>query len=111
MKPKMKTLITMIAIALTAFTARASKETPYIAMPVGSGHAVDAKGVRHPNAFCLRDAVFAPHPQYPYQSGSSDPAQWTRDIKGNGLYRLDIDLNHRSSEPNRNSQINRIKDS
>jgi TonB family protein len=94
----MKTLITVIVIALTAFTARASEEIPYIAMPVGIGYAVDAKGVRHPNAFCLRDAVLAPHPKYPYhskswESRSSDPGSWTRNIQGNGLYRIDIDLN------------------
>jgi TonB family protein len=89
----MKTLIPMIAITLTAFSARASEEIPYIAMPVGIGYAIDAKGVRYPNAFCMRDAVFVPHPQYPYQSWSRDPVQWTRDLKGNGLYRLNIDLN------------------
>jgi TonB family protein len=93
----MKTLITMIAIALTAFTARASEPVPYIAIPVGIGYAIDAKGVRHPNAFCMRDAVFAPKPRYPYhkswESLSRDPGTWTRDIQGDGLYRLDIDLN------------------
>ncbi|PYL33068.1 MAG: hypothetical protein DMF38_12975 [Verrucomicrobia bacterium] len=57
----MKTLITMTAIALTAFTVRASEEIPYIAMPIGIGYAVDVKGARHPNAFCLHDAVRAPH--------------------------------------------------
>ena len=94
----MKILITTIVITLTAFTAKASEEIPYIAMPVGTGYAVDAKGARHPNAFCMHDAVLAPHPPYPYhskswESRSSDPGTWTRNIQGNGLYRLDIDLN------------------
>jgi hypothetical protein len=62
----MKTLTTVIATTFIAFTARASEPVPYIAMPVGIGYAIDAKGVRNPSALCLRDAVFAPHPQYPY---------------------------------------------
>jgi TonB family protein len=90
----MKTLTTMIAVTLIAFTTRASEPVPYIAMPVGIGYAIDAKGVRHPNALCLRDAVFAPHPRYPYGPPlSRDPVTWTRDIQGDGLYRLDVDLN------------------
>lgn len=90
----MKTLTTMIAITLIAFTTRASEPVPYIAMPVGIGYAIDAKGVRHSNALCLRDAVFAPHPRYPYGAPlSRDPVTWTRDIQGDGLYRLDVDLN------------------
>ena len=94
----MKILTTVIAITLTAFAVKASEEIPYIAMPVGTGYAVDAKGARHPNAFCMHDAVFAPHPQYPlhsksWESRSSDPGTWTRNIQGNGLYRLDVDLN------------------
>jgi TonB family protein len=90
----MKTLTTTIAIAFIAFTARASEQVPYIAMPVGIGDAIDAKGVRHPNALCFRDAVFAPHPQYPYGAPlARDPVVWTRDIQGDGLYRLDVDLN------------------
>jgi TonB family protein len=90
----MKTLVTMIATALTAFTARASDCVPYIAMPVGIGYAIDAKGNHQPNALCVHDAVFAPHPQYPYQlrSNIGDSAAWSR-YKGDGLYRLDIDLN------------------
>jgi hypothetical protein len=60
----MKTLTTTIAITFIAFTARASEQVPYIAMPVGIGYAVDSKGVRHPNALRVRDAEFAPHPQY-----------------------------------------------
>jgi hypothetical protein len=83
----------MIAIALTAFTVRASEEIPYIAMPTGVGYAIDANGVRHPNALCLRDALYAPRPQYPYEStGMADPETWTRNLGGNGLYRLEINL-------------------
>jgi hypothetical protein len=46
----MKTWITMIAITLTAFTARAGDNVPYIAMPAGFGYAIDAKGIRQSNA-------------------------------------------------------------
>jgi hypothetical protein len=89
----MKTLLTTIAITSIVFTVKASEEVPYIAMPIGIGYAVDAKGVRHPNAFCLHDAVFAPRPQYPFEStGMADPATWTRNLEGNGLYRLEINL-------------------
>jgi TonB family protein len=84
----MKTLMTMIVITLTAFTARASDLKAYIAMPVGVGYAIDAKGLRHPNAFCVRDAVFAPFPGY-----IGDYAVVTRYIQGDGLYRLNIDVN------------------
>jgi TonB family protein len=89
---EMKTLTTMFAMVLIAFTARASEEIPYVAMPIGIGYAVDVKGARHPNAFCLHDAVRAPHPHYPYQASTRDPLTWTRDLKGGGLYRLNIDL-------------------
>lgn len=89
----MKILATMLAITFIAFTTKASEPIPYIALPVGVGYALDAKGVRHPNALCLLDAVFAPPPQYPYGSPlAHDPAVWTRDITGDGLYRLDMDL-------------------
>jgi TonB family protein len=88
----MKMLTTMIAITLTAFAAKASEEVPYIALPIGIGYATDVKGARHPNAFCMRDAVFVPHPQYPYQSWSRDPLTWTRNLRGSGMYRLDLDL-------------------
>lgn len=90
----MKTLTTTIAIAFITFTARASEQVPYIAMPVGIGYAIDARGVRHPNALCMGDAVFAPHPQYPYEAPlARDPVVWTRDLRGDGLYRLDVELN------------------
>lgn len=89
--PQMKALITIIVITFTAFTSRASELIPYIAMPTGIGYAIDAKGVRHPNAFCVRDAVYAPRPQYPYEStGMADPRTWTTNLEGNGLYRLEI---------------------
>jgi TonB family protein len=76
-------------------TSRASDPIPYIAMPVGIGYAKDANGVRHPNAFCLRDAIFTPRPAYPFQleSNIGDSVAWTGYIEGNGLYRLHIDLN------------------
>ena len=83
----------MIAVTMIAFTARGSEPVPYIAMPVGIGYAVDAKGIRHSNALCLHDVVFAPHPQYPYGTRSRDPVTWTREIQGDGLYPLDVDLN------------------
>jgi len=81
-------------MTLIAFTARGSEPVPYIAMPVGIGYAIDAKGIRHPNTVCMGDAVFAPHPQYPYGAPlARDPVVGTRDLKGDGLYRLDVDLN------------------
>jgi hypothetical protein len=91
----MKTLVTIAAITFTALTSRASDPIPYIAMPVGTGYAIDDKGARHPNAFCLRDAIFAPRPAYPFKLESTlcDSAAWTRYIEGNGLYRPNIDLN------------------
>ena len=94
----MKAPFVLFLAFLCCCVAKASEEIPYIAMPVGTGYAVDAKGARYPNAFCMHDAVFAPHPQYPlhskpWESRSSDPGTWTRNIQGNGLYRLDVDLN------------------
>jgi len=91
-----KSFALIIAIALTAFTASSSDLVPYIAMPLGTGYAIDAKGVRHPNAFCLRDAVFAPPPQFMHNP-TNDPAilgaaEWKL-IQSSGLYCLDIDLN------------------
>lgn len=88
----MKTLATMIAITLIAFTARASEPVPYIAMPIDKGYAIDAHGKRQPNALCARDVVWACAPRYPLRSRSSDPATWSRNFRGEGLYRLDIDL-------------------
>jgi hypothetical protein len=89
---QMKTLTTMIAITLIAFTARASEPVPYIAMPIDNGYAIDAHGKRQPNALCARDVIWAYAPRYPLRARSSDPASWSRDHRGDGLYRLDIDL-------------------
>jgi hypothetical protein len=88
----MKTLITVIAIASIAFTARASEPVPYIAMPIDNGYAIDAHGKRQPNALCARDIIWAHAPTYPLRSRSSDPTTWSRNFHGDGLYRLDIDL-------------------
>jgi hypothetical protein len=82
----------MIAITLIAFTAGASEPVPYIAMPINNGYALDAHGKRQPNALCARDVIWARAPRYPLRARSSDPASWSRDLRGDGLYRLDIDL-------------------
>jgi hypothetical protein len=88
----MKTLTIVIAIALIAFTARASEPVPYIAMPIDNGYAIDSHGKRQPNALCARDVVWACPPRYPIQSHSIDPTTWSRNHRGDGLYRLDINL-------------------
>ena len=88
----MKTLITVIAIILIAFTARASEPVPYIAMPIDDGYAIDAHGKRQSNALCARDVIWACPPRYPLRARSSDPSTWSRNFHGEGLYRLDIDL-------------------
>jgi hypothetical protein len=83
---KMKALAIIMAVTLSAFPVTGSEPVPYIAMPVGIGYAIDAKGVRHPNALCMGDAVFAPHPQYPYGAPlARDPVVWMRDLRGDGL--------------------------
>jgi hypothetical protein len=87
----MKTLTT-ITMTLIALTARASEPVPYIAMPIDNGYAIDAHGKRQPNALCARDVVWACPPRYPLRARSSDPASWSRNFRGAGLYRLDIDL-------------------
>jgi hypothetical protein len=89
---QMKTLTIVIAIALIAFTARASEPVPYIAMPIDNGYAIDSHGKRQPNALCARDVVWACPPRYPIQSHSIDPTTWSRNHRGDGLYRLDINL-------------------
>ena len=89
---KMKTLITMFSITLIAFTARASEPAPYIAIPINNGYAIDAHGKRQPNALCARDVIWACAPPYPSRAQPSDPASWSRNHRGDGLYRLDIDL-------------------
>jgi hypothetical protein len=88
----MKTLTTAIVVTLIAFTARASEPVPYIAMPIDKGYAIDAHGKRQPNALCARDVIWAYAPRYPLRAPSSDPASWSRQFRGDGLYRLDINL-------------------
>jgi hypothetical protein len=88
----MRLLTTFIAVILTAFTARASEPVPYIAMPINNGYAIDAHGKRQPNALCARDIIWARAPSYPLRARSSDPTTWSRNFRGDGLYRLDIDL-------------------
>jgi hypothetical protein len=88
----MKTLTTMIAIAWIVFTARASEPVAYIAMPIDNGYAIDAHGKRQPSALCARDVIWACGPRYPFRAPSGDPASWPRNLRGDGLYRLDIDL-------------------
>ena len=89
---QMKTLTTMIAIILIAFTARASEPVPYVAMPIDKGYAIDAHSKRQLNALCARDIIWARAPSYPLRARSSDPTSWSRNFRGDGLYRLDIDL-------------------
>jgi len=88
----MKTLITVIAITMIAFTAKASDPVPYIAMTIDKGYAIDAHGQRQPNALCARDVIWARGPRYPFSLPSNDPASWPRNLWGDGLYRLDINL-------------------
>ena len=88
----MKTLTTMVAITLIAFTARASEPVPYVAMPIDNAYAIDAHGKRQPNAVCARDVIWACAPRYPAKALSSDPASEARNHRRDGLYRLDIDL-------------------
>src|SRR5439155_7286915 len=88
----MKALISVFAITMIAFVARASEPVPYVAMPIDNGYAIDAHGKRQPNALCARDIIWARAPTYPLRSRSSDPTTWSRNFHGDGLYRLDIDL-------------------
>ena len=88
----MKTLTTMIAVTLIASVARASEPVPYIAMTIDKGYAVDAHGKRQSNALCARDVIWARGPRYPFSRPSNDPASWPRNLWGDGLYRLYIDL-------------------
>ena len=90
-----KKAVALVALAMVAFTVRATELIPYLAIPVGIGYAIDAKGVRQPNAVCLHDAVFRPPLRYPYELRSrdyGDSSAWAR-YKGNGLYRVEIDMN------------------
>jgi hypothetical protein len=79
----MKTLITMIAITLTAFTARASDNVPYVAMPGSFGYAIDAKGIRQSNTMAMHNMVYANLPATHFNAAY----QYTV-----GLFRLDLDL-------------------
>ena len=88
----MKTLTSIIAITLIGFTAKGSEPVPYIAMPIDKGYAIDARGKRQPNALCAHDVIWACAPRYPLRARSIDPATWSRNFRGEGLYRLDIDL-------------------
>jgi hypothetical protein len=88
----MKSLMTMMAITWFAFTAGGSEPVPYIAMPIDKGYAIDAHGERQPNALCAHDVIWACAPHYPLRARSSDPTTWSRNFRGDGLYRLDIDL-------------------
>jgi hypothetical protein len=88
----MKTLTTIITIALIAFTASASEPVPYIAMPIDKGYAIDAHGKRQPSALCARDVIWARGPRFPRGAVSSDPASEAQKRGHDGLYRLDIDL-------------------
>lgn len=88
----MKTLTITIGITLIAVAANASEAVPYIAMPIDNGYAIDAHGQRQPNKLCARDVIWACPPRYPLRSHSIDPTTWSRNNRGDGLYRLDIDL-------------------
>ena len=88
----MKTLTTVIAITLIAFTTRASEPVPYVALPIDKGYAIDAHGNRQTAALCVRDVIWASAPRYPLRSHSTDPSKWSRNHSGDGLYRLDINL-------------------
>jgi hypothetical protein len=88
----MKKLTAVIAITSIAFMVRASEPVPYIAMPIDKGYAIDANGKRQPNALCARDVIWAYPPRYPLRAPSSDPASWSRNFRGDGMYRLDINL-------------------
>jgi len=72
-----------VLFGLIAFAAKGSEPVPYIAMPIDKGL---------PNALCARDVISARVPRYPLTALSSDPATWSRELRGNGLYRLDINL-------------------
>ena len=100
----------MIAITLIAFTARGSEPVPYIAMPVGIGYAIDAKGIRHPNALCLHDAVFAPHPQYPYGTRSARSRYLDAGYSRGRTLPTRCRSEHRSSQSSHNNKIDRISE-
>jgi hypothetical protein len=88
----MKTVTTVLAITLIAFTARASDPVPYIAMPIDNGYAIDAHGKRQPNALCARDVIWACGPRYPARDLTTGPTSDAQKRGHDGLYRLDINL-------------------
>jgi TonB family protein len=86
----MRTFIILAATAIIG-TASASEPAAYLTMPVGKGYATNTKGVRYPNAICMRDALYAPSLGV---LAAGDPATWPgKDIPEgtSGLYRLFID--------------------
>jgi TonB family protein len=83
--------MTVVAVMALAQVASAGQMVSYIAMPTGVGYATDAKGVRYPNAICVKDVRHLYQPQYPYRATLG--AAEARDIKGSGMFRLSIDVN------------------
>jgi hypothetical protein len=88
------TFVILAALAsLAARAAQASMLIPTIAMPANAGYAVDVKGTRHPAVECVRDAVFAPTPQFPV--GGMAPGllgdEWQSFIGRGGVFQLVID--------------------
>jgi hypothetical protein len=95
-RPSAGALLTMLMMAF-ASRAHGSAPVPEIFMPVGIGYSTDAKGVRHPNAYCMRDTVRAPRPAIPWPSVDeaiymADSPKW-KELESSGLYQLTIDLN------------------
>jgi len=85
--------MTAVAIMVAVLTMKAGDMVPYIAMPANIGYAVSASGQRLPTALAMRDAVYAPRPQYPY-NGALVPGQVEIEhpLTGNGLYHLEFNL-------------------
>jgi hypothetical protein len=86
---KKNVMIVMVVVAV-AQVAPAGQILSYIAMPIGIGHATDAKGVRYPNAICMKDVFAAVAPLYPYYANVGCEA---REVQGSGMFRLSIDAN------------------
>jgi TonB family protein len=97
---KKNVMLVMVVVAL-AQVAPAGQMLSYIAMPIGIGHATDAKGVRYPNAICMKDVLDSVGPLYPYYANVGCEA---REVQGSGMFRLRIDAN-----TGRVSQITIIK--
>ncbi len=78
-------------------------------MPVGIGYAIDAKGVRHPNALCLRDDCLRLTRNIPMGHGRAIP------LLGRGTFtgRDSTDRcrsDHRSNQSSHNNKIDRISE-